>query len=92
MWLYLGSNGDNGGAGVRAAHGEAMHVMDWMEVRRWWRTSTAGERGNGDYGAARLRESESEAERESENGREQQHRLHKKNLYFGWQKLCHNHL
>ena len=40
------------GRGGRAAHGEAMHVMDRMQMQQWWRTSTAGARGNGDGGAA----------------------------------------
>ena len=25
------------GQGERVAHGEAMHMMDWMEMQRWWR-------------------------------------------------------
>ena len=65
------------GWGGRVAHGKAMHVMDWIEMRRWWHTSlvkgttmmaTVGRLG---FERARARE----AGRESENGREQQCRL-----------------
>ena len=42
------------GQGGRAAHSEAMHVMDWMEVRRWWRASVVEVCGSdGENGSAR---------------------------------------
>ena len=42
------------GQGGRAAHGEAMHMLDWMEVRRWWRASAVKVcGGDGEHGSAR---------------------------------------
>jgi len=60
------------GWGGRAAHGEATHVMDWMEVRWWWRASAA-EVGSddGEHGSARRASERERAEQESENERAQ---------------------
>ena len=56
----------------RAAHDEAMHMMDWMEVRRWWRASAVKVcGGDGEHGSTRRDCERERAERESENERGQ---------------------
>ena len=64
------------GRGSRAAHNKAMHVMDWVEVWRWWHMSAVvvcG--GDGEHGSARRASERERAERESENERAQRLRL-----------------
>ena len=58
------------GWGGRVAHDEAMHMIDWMEVWRWWRTSaTEVCSGDGEHGSARRASERERAEGESENER-----------------------
>ena len=53
-----------------------MHVMDWMEVRRWWRASVVEVCGSdGENGSARRASERERSERESENERAQRLRL-----------------
>ena len=53
-------------------HDEAMHMMDWMEVRWWWHTRAAEVcGGDSEHGSARQASERERSERESENERAQ---------------------
>jgi len=55
------------GQGGRAAHGEAMHMLDWMEVWRWWcacMVEVCG--GDDEHSSARQASERERAKRESE--------------------------